>query len=129
MITAQMIQDFRKDFAQAVKGLEQKYGVIIELNKVKYASSYFEGKILVSEGEDKDDVRQQEFNRYCGLFGLKPEDFDRRITITDRGTTEDYIIIGIKINKRKYPITLQKVSDGAEWNFTAYSVKKALGRI
>ena len=61
MINTQMIKNFRADFAEAVKDLEKKYGVVIELKNINYASDNFEAKLQVTEGEDQYDVNRKEF--------------------------------------------------------------------
>lgn len=125
MIDRQMLKNFRADFAEAVKDLEQKYGLVIDLGNIKFGYDHFEGKISCKEGDSKEDVNFAEFKKYCSMYGLKPEDFDRRITLTDRGTTQDYVITGIRPSKRKYPICLRKVSDGTNWGWTPGPVRDA----
>ena len=125
MIDKEMLRNFRKDFAEAVKDLEQQYGLVIELGKITYDVDSFEGKITAKEGDSKEDINQAEWNKHCGTYGLRPEDFDKRITLTDRGVTQDYIITGIRPNKRKYPICLKRVSDGTNWGWTPGPVRDA----
>jgi len=122
MIDRTMLQNFRQDFADAVKGLEQKYGVIIELGSITYSSISFKGKLEVHEGASKDDVNAQEFKKYCRRYGLSEDDYDRRFTYKG----EDYIIIGIKPSKRTYPIVCQHALNGQSYGFTPDTVKGCL---
>ena len=123
MIDKQTLQNFRNDFAEAMKDLEQKYGLVIELGNIRYSSTSFEGKISCKEGESKDEVNAQDFYRYCTMYGLSRDDYDRRFTFQG----EDYIVVGIRPSKRKYPICCTQVSTGQTYGFTAELVKRCLG--
>ena len=124
MIDKQTLDNFRKDFTDVVKILEQKYGLIIELGNIRYSPASFEGKITCKEGASKDDINEQEFKKYCRMYGLDPDDYDRRFTFQGK----DYIVVGIRPSKRKYPICCQEVNSGTTYGFTAEGVKKALGK-
>ena len=125
MINKQMIQDFRKDFTEAVKDLEKKYGVVIELGNIQYAADNFEAKLQVTEGEDQYDVNRKAFIRNCGAYGLNQEDFDRRFTYKNK----EYVIIGINPNKRKYPIACKCLTDNITYNFPIDLLKRYLNSI
>jgi len=122
MIDKAMLQNFRQDFAEAVKDLESKYGLVIELGNIKYSATSFEAKMSCKEGESKDDVNAQEFKKYCHMYGLNEDDYDRRFTFKG----EDYVIIGIRPSKRTYPIICQQVSTGQSYSFTPDTVKRYL---
>ena len=124
MINTQMIKNFRADFAEAVKDLEKKYGVVIELKNINYASDNFEAKLQVTEGEDQYDVNRKEFIKNCKFYGLEQEDFDRRFTWKGK----DYIIIGLNANRRKYPIACKCVTDGGNYSFPIDLLKKCLNK-
>ena len=128
MIDKPMLLNFRKDFAEAVKTLEAKYGIVIELGNIKFGYDHFEGKITAKEGNDKEDINQKDFNQYCRLYGLEPEDFDRRVTLTDSHGTHDYIITGINPKNRRYPICLKRADNNSSWKWTAEAVRKACSR-
>lgn len=122
MIDKQMLADFRKDFEDTVKALEQKYGLVISLGSIRYAPDSFEAKIECKEGESREDVNEKEFRIYCATYGLKPEDYDRRFVFQGK----HYIIVGVRPSKRKYPICGQCVEDGKTYGFTAELVKRLL---
>lgn len=53
-ITPKEINVFKEDFAEAVKGLENKYGVEIVLENIRYTpEEKFEGKMTVTNLEAK----------------------------------------------------------------------------
>ena len=124
MIDKQTLTNFRKDFAEAVKDLEQKYGFVIELGRISYTATSFNGKLEVREGESKDDANEQDFKRYCRMYGLEASDYDRRFTYGN----DEYIVTGIRPSKRKYPICCLCVGNGTTYGFTAECVKRALGK-
>lgn len=122
MIDKQMLHDFRKDFQDAIKTLEQKYGLVIELGRINFTATSFEAKFDAKEGDSKEDINEKEFKQYCKMYGLSPEDYDRRFTYKG----EDYIIVGIRPSKRKYPIACTRVSDGVTYSFTVGAIKDAI---
>lgn len=124
MIDKQTLENFRNDFKKAMETLEQQYGFVIELGRITYTATSFTGKLEVHEGESKDDVNEQEFKKYCRMFGLEESDYDRRFTFQGK----DYIVVGIRPSKRKYPICCQEVNSGTTYGFTAEGVKRALGK-
>ena len=124
MIDKQLLADFRKDFEEKMKDLEQKYGLVIALGSIRYLPDRFEGKLECKEGESREDVNEQDFKKYCSSYGLSPEDFDRRFTYQGH----DYIIVGVRPSKRKYPICCQRVDDGDTYGFTAELVRRCLGK-
>jgi hypothetical protein len=122
MIDKQTLENFREDFQDAMKALEQKYGFVIELGRITYTATSFTGKLEVNEGESKDDVNEQDFYKYCSMYGLSKTDYDRRFDFQGK----HYIITGIRPSKRKYPICCQCVEDGRTYGFTVEGVKRAL---
>ena len=124
MIDRQTLENFREDFKKVMEDLESKYGFVIELGRITYTPTSFTGKLEVHEGESKDDVNEQDFKKYCRMYGLDESDYDRRFTFQGK----DYIVVGIRPSKRKYPICCQEVNSGTTYGFTAEGVKRALGK-
>lgn len=124
MIDKQTLENFRNDFEKAMETLEQQYGFVIELGRITYTPTSFTGRLEVHEGESKDDVNEQEFKKHCRMYGLEESDYDRRFTFQG----DDYIVVGIRPSKRKYPICCQQVQNGTTYGFTAECVKRALGK-
>ena len=122
MIDKQTLQNFREDFKEAMKDLEQKYGSVIELNTIHYTATEFNAKLVAKEGDSKDDVNEQDFKKYCRMYGLEPTDYDRRFTYDG----EEYVVVGIRPSKRKYPICCTQLSSGKTYGFTADLVKRLL---
>ena len=124
MIDKKMLQEFRNDFADAVKTLEQKYGIVIELGQISYTATSFDGKIKCREGASKDDANAADFRHYCKMYGLDEDDYDRRFTYGG----DEYVIVGIRPSKRKYPIACTQLKSGQTYGFTAATVRQQLGK-
>ena len=105
---------FREEFNEWKRQLEEKFGVVIEIGSITYDFDSLKCQLTAKEGGSKEEVQENDFNKYCRQFGLAPEDLHRRF----RYRNEMYEIIGIRPNKRKYPILCQKISDGSTILFT-----------
>lgn len=103
-INQNTLKQFREDYEQAVKSLEEKYGVVIQAKNITYSDNSFHFKTEVTNGESKAEIRKQDFEKYCSLYGLKPSDYLRSFEKEDN---KAYAIIGINPNKRKYPIMIR----------------------
>lgn len=110
-INQSTLKEFREDFQEAVKSLEEKYGIIIQAKGITYEPSQFHFKVEVKNGSTKEDVYQSDFNRYCSMYGLNQDDYMR--TFTNQG--QEYQIVGINPNKRKNSIIIKQVSNGKEY--------------
>lgn len=114
--------NFRADVKEALKSVEEKYGVEIECGNITYSEDRFDLKIkAVKAGVD---IRKIEFERLCYRHGLKPEDYGREFIY--EGNT--YKITGINKNAKTYPIITKKEgsADNTETVFTASSIKEVL---
>lgn len=102
------LDNFREDFKEAVKSLEEKYGVVVKLSKICYDEDSFSGKIEVSNGSDVDEVEKKKFEKDCWAFHLMKEDYGR--TISFDGQTLK--IVGLDSSRRKYPVVVENVRTG-----------------
>lgn len=120
-IDKQMLEQFRKDFQEAVKGLESKYGMVISLGRITYGYDEFVGKLEAKSGDDKDEVMKREFEQNCASVGLDPEDYGQ--VFTQQG--KEYKIIGLDLSKRKYPVIVKEVLTDKTVRCTVNYVKQA----
>ena len=124
MIDKETLRNFRNDFAEAVKDLEQQYGIVITLGRITFDATSFSGKLEAKEGESKDQVNEDIFNKECKKYGLDPEDYDRRFTYQGK----EYTITGIYSRSNKYPICCLCLTDNKTYRFTAKGVRQAIGK-
>ena len=114
MLTKKGFDEFRKEVERALGDVAKKYGADIKGGKIGYSENNFTMELKVN----KIDIggisfEQAEFEKYCGLFGLKPEDYNRRITYCGKG----YNLIGFKPSASKYNV-LAKCEDGVTYKWT-----------
>ena len=116
----------RKALDEHLADFEAKYGVKLTAGNMtfhhngKQASVKLEA-VVVDESGKAFDVARDEFNRYCGLLGFKPEDWDKPFWIN--GT--EYRLCGLKMSSRKFPI-LGKTSSGKVYKFVAADVIRTM---
>jgi hypothetical protein len=109
---------FREEMKKAVAELEEKFGVEINFGKITYDANSFKINTEVSNGS-KEDAKKSEFKRYCARYNLKPEDYGK--TLENKGKT--YILIGLEMNRRKFPL-LFECEDGKRTLFTTDVISK-----
>jgi hypothetical protein len=118
------LNSFRKDFEQAVKGLEEKYGVKLELHSISYSDIEFHTKLTATKvgetGEKKIDVAM--FNTLKKWLGLESNLGD---SYSYNGKT--YTIYDLDPKKAKYPVLL-KGSDGKNYKNTVEAVNRMMAR-
>lgn len=112
MISKDMLVSFRKDFKEAVKQLEQQYGVEIKLGNISYNTNNFHGKMEVFEISDGKNAEQLQFEKLCSLYGYKPSDYGREfVSQGDR-----FKLVGFKPQAQKFPYIGLR-SDGKRFKF------------
>lgn len=105
MITREFIKEFRSDFKKAVKELEEKHGVTIDLKNISFDNVSFRGPVEVKLKEVNGVSSEQvEFEKLCSLYGLAPSDYKKKITLPE-GSFE---LIGFKTSSPKYCILLRR---------------------
>ncbi len=106
------LKAFRKDFDNAVRSLQDKYGVTISLGGITYEDERFSAKMTVINGIDPEQVARNQFDaevwRYEHL-GLQKGMYNR-IFLAEDG--KRYAVQGFNPKARKWPITAKSVSDG-----------------
>lgn len=109
---------FREDFQEAVKDLEDKYNISLTPGSIKYTPTSFTMTVkgLISDGSVSGE--QAEFERICGLFGKKPEDYGK--TFVSNGKT--FRLVGINPKARKYPFVGLELGTGKRYKFVTVDV-------
>ena len=83
-----------------------------------YSTEQATFKLEIHEAGDMEEVRKKEFNKYCKLFGVTPEDYGR----TMRMGIKRFKLIGFKLNAPKYPV-LGEDPDGTVYKLTETYLK------
>lgn len=117
------LQAFRSDFQQAVKALEEKYGVTVQAQKITYDSGSFHFKVEVNNGS-AEEAAKNHFENHCELYGLEPSDYLK--TFTWKGN--EYQIVGIKPSGKKNNIIIKDTHTNTEYVGSSAIVLAALKR-
>jgi hypothetical protein len=104
MFTKDELKNFRSDFIQTVKGLEQKYNVKIEIGNIGYSETSFHSKMTVTRLNDsgKKQVDTSSFGIEKQILGLKADLGQSFITSGGKVMT----IVGINLRSTKKPVKL-----------------------
>ena len=119
-INNKTLTSFISDFESAVKDLEKKYGVQIDLGNVRYSDFNFSTKMTVSNAGSKEEAAKRNWDLNCSLFGFKKEHFGQEILVTGKTMK----IVGIKPRNRKYPIIVE--SAGTQYKISAATALRKL---
>lgn len=71
MITKPMLKEFRKDFQEAVKQVEDKYGLEITLANITFDENYFSGRIK-AQVNGAETPQEKDYKVMETLRGLPP---------------------------------------------------------
>ena len=115
IITGEMVDDFRKDFNQAMIALQKKYDVTISLGYITYDQTSFTGRLSVYSGQDKEDVAIAKFDANVWKFadiGLKPGMY-KRIFIGLDG--ERYELLGLNARASKNQMDIIHLETGKRY--------------
>ena len=68
------------------------------------------------------DPYEEEFKQFAGAYGLSPDDFGRRVTLSGR----TYEICGVSPRSSKYPILAKRVGTDFTYKFTTAQILRAM---
>lgn len=122
MITKTLLKQFREDFKEAVKPLEEKYGMELKLKNINYSDVQFTTKLEASFTKDGLTLEQTKFNALCHRYGLIETDYGRLFTY--QGT--EYELCGFAPNRRKYPVVARSRLNQKEYCFVLDEIKQKL---
>ncbi len=92
----------------ALKVIAAKHGVDFKPSRGSYSKTNVRMGVEFLVREVGGVSREQaEFNRYCQLFSLKPEDWGKQIKVNG----EDYVVAGVEPSRPKFAYRLRRVSD------------------
>lgn len=124
-ITKTTLTAFRVDFADAVKELENKYGVAIQMKKIGYSSDDFSAKIEVKNKDSQGEIIDSTFATYASLFGLDPSWQGKSFI---GGTGKTLKVIGLNTRRSKNPVELQG-ADGKTYKCSADYLKRFMAGV
>lgn len=111
IINKTSLASFRKDFANAVKTLEEQHGIVINLGNIRYTDKNFSAKITVDNFEDKSpSVSSENTSEFDTLenkmlsvsFGFS----ENIIGKTFKRAGVEYTVVGLIPRRHKNPVAV-----------------------
>lgn len=122
MLNKKGFETFRQGAEKALLSLAKEFNVDIKAGKIKYTDNSFNLELVVSKKEvNGKPFEQAEFEKNCVLYGLKPEDYNRVVTVQGR----EFTVFGLDIKARKRPV-LVRDSEGKVFTFTEEAVQRLI---
>lgn len=113
MLTKKEFESFRMEAEKALSDIAKKYNVDIKAGKIKYTNNSFNLDLQINKKEiDGKSFEQVEFEKYCSLYGFRPEDYNKTFTMQGK----QFSICGFKPRASKMPV-LAKSNDGKIYKF------------
>jgi hypothetical protein len=128
-LTREHFKTIRKEIADKLKPLEITYGIKFNLGRIRFDDVSFrgrlEGTLLSPSGGDSADLVH--FKKHCFIYGLKPTDYNKMVTLPaySRFAGKSGRISGINTRAKKYPIIIT-LADGTRTKHAAHFVKELL---
>lgn len=119
------IKTISDEIKHALKAVAEKHNMNIDLGGITYSNIEFHTKLTVKLRElNGKSVDQIEFERYCMIFGFKPEDYLRIANKPGQGHL--FRIVGFKPNSPKFSLLVEDVDTGARYGL-AENARKLWG--
>jgi len=132
MLDRSTIKKLHEDLEKAVAEVGQKYGLVTTTGTMRFGQRFFrvrvEGRAIeevpptsAAPVVSQDAMMESDFRHYATMFGMKPEDLGKRITVDGKSVK----IVGLKLQYHKYPIIVEG-SQGGRYKLEAGKVVAAL---
>lgn len=108
-MTRENLKAFRVDFQNAVKALENKYGVKIEMGSISYTENDFHTKVTVTNGRTNLEAEKAQFEKNVQafkLYGLSKDDYRRPFEVQGKL----HFLVGFKPRARKNMFIIESVN-------------------
>ena len=125
-ISNDSLKEFRADFSEAMKKLEEKYDITIYLGRITYYRNHFQGTLTVDNGSDPEKIAENRFDEEVLDYpetGLRPGMY-RQVFVGGNG--RKYAALGFRRNAKKYPISMIDIRTGERRKATPGFVKEVL---
>lgn len=106
----QEFRAFRTEVEEALKPLAEKYGASVNAGNITYGPYDLGIKVdFKKQSTENNNVEQAEFEMYCKMFGMQPEDYGK---IYNGGKGKEYKLVGFNLAAPKYPFRIVDMSTG-----------------
>lgn len=117
--TKKEFTSFRNDVEEALKSLEEKYGVTIDVGHISYSEFDFTAQLKVTKNDGKTDGRKLLFEQYCRLYGFEPEDYERELNLSGKV----FKLVGFNPRSPKNCCSIYCEADNGTYKCSAEAVK------
>ncbi len=124
IVTPEFLDEFRKDFDEAVEALREKYDISINLGSITYELERFSATLSVNMTRDPEDIARANFDAEAYKFqdlGITPGMYKRIFIGTDG---KKYAVVALKPRSWKTPLRIVDVEDGESYKAYRDFVKK-----
>ena len=119
---------FRKEIQEKLDEYAKEKGVQINIGNITYDSVSFVAKVKVVLAGNKEEAERLEFEKIASLFGLKKEDYGKKIKLRILGEEVEYKLIGLRPKSHKFPLIAKKEGHDGRFKLPLNdAVKKELG--
>ena len=119
-ISKPMLKEVRKDIEAALKAVEAKHGLNLDLGSMTFTENSFTTKLSASvvSADGIDQGKKTEWERNAPMFGLDKDLFGKTFSMNGN----QYEITEIKPRSRKYPVIGKDLKTGKSFKFAADTV-------
>jgi len=114
------LKEFRKDLAENLKSLEEKYNLEIKIGNISYGAANFNMKLEALVGTEDTDAAKNYFEASAYSFGVAPSDYGRLFDSNGR----TFKLIGFLPKGRKYVFLGEEVYSKRQYKFTREIIPK-----
>jgi hypothetical protein len=121
-ITSTNCQAFRKDFAEAVKALEAKHDITLDLGNISmYPHSRFTTKLTVKNNKiDGISFEESTFKNEAIIFGFKASDYKRKVKMQGK----IFELVGFNRKATKNDCTVATLDGESKYSTSSDTVKR-----
>ena len=117
-MTRKNLRELSAAMAEALAGIEERFSVKFAVGGGRYSESEVTYKVTASAvGENGETYSREaeEFTKYAGTYGLKPEWLGEEFSSNGK----KFRITGLKPSRRKYPVSAVNIASGKSYKFPA----------
>lgn len=112
---------FRADFQEAVKSVEEKHGVKIDIGGIRYGAYDFTTTMTVTKSDGGVDGKRKIFEQQCGSYGFDKDDYEKEFTLDKKR----FQLVGFNPKSPKNCCSIYCITDGKTYKCSAETVRRA----
>ena len=119
----QTCKNLQDECVKALEVVAAAYGLKVlpaggTMGSVDFTAKF---KFIVADTATVEAHAREQFNQYCAVFDLKPEQFGQEF----RYGGHHYKIVGLHLNSRTFPLNCLNVNNGKHYKFNVAMVRNA----